>query len=84
MRVVPTSWARDFRASGYLPSKAGWDELLYKYRFQLFYNLGSMRNQYLCHQMLNFGGTQGGNTWDLEEYRPDVGLARFIAGRCNP
>jgi len=34
--------------------------------------------------MFNIGGIFGGDTWDLEEWVPDVGLPGFIAGRCNP
>ncbi len=36
--------------------------------------------QFLCHAQ--FARTKP--TWDLEAWRPDVGLAGTIAARCNP
>lgn len=45
-----------------------------------YINASGMRNQYLCH--LKNAPTQA--TWDLEPWRPDVGLARTEAAFCNP
>ena len=82
MHVYPTGWAKVW--GGYLPAAAGWDELYERYRGGLTTNLGSMRNQYICHHMLSTGGIFGGDTWDLEEWVPDVGLSRFMLNGCNP
>ncbi len=39
-----------------------------------------MRDQLLCHLI----GAPDKDTWNLEPWRPDVGLAGVIAARCNP
>ncbi len=79
--VRPTTAARTF--NGWFPSVAGWNELYDKWKDHgLDTNLGSMRNQYICHQQFSWFG--GGPTWDLEEWRPDVGYASTVAAECNP
>lgn len=78
--VTPTTWAR-VNGGGYLVGVAGWDELYDKYKNRgLDTNLGSMRNQFICHQQLAFYKS----TYNLDEWRPDVGYAATVAAECNP
>lgn len=85
--VYPTTWAR-MQLSGYYVGVAGWNELYSKnprgsYSGQnLSVSTNSMKNQYICHQMTLLPAFK--SSWNLEQYRPDVGLTRTIASACNP
>ncbi|MBX9245936.1 DUF2599 domain-containing protein, partial [Actinotalea ferrariae] len=40
----------------------------------------TMQDQLLCHVI----GAPDKETWNLEPWRPDVGLVRVLAAQCNP
>lgn len=83
LKVQPTDWQRFF--NGYAPAVAGWNELYSKYRNHgLNTNLGSMKNQYICHVLIVSWYAPDKSTWDLDEWRPDVGLTDTINHKCNP
>ncbi len=95
--VYPTAWAR-VNVLSYNAGVAGWNELLNRYKdTAVFYtnfdhneyetrgiknNLSGLRNQYLCHAWS--GGHPLKGTWQLEEFRPDVGWLKTVAATCNP
>ncbi|MGL4340408.1 MAG: DUF2599 domain-containing protein [Rhodoglobus sp.] len=82
--VTPTWWARS-SAGGYLPGVYGWDELYTKYRDRgLNTNLNGMRDQYICHQQVVAVRAPDKPTWNLDEWRPDVGYWETINTSCNP
>jgi hypothetical protein len=84
LAVTPTTWAR-LQAGGYLPGVAGWHELYDKYKDKgLTNNLDSMENQYICHQQFVAIRSPRKPTWDLDEWRPDVGYPKTVAAQCNP
>jgi hypothetical protein len=84
LMVTPTTWARA-NAGGYLVGVAGWDELYDKYKNAgLDTNLGSMRNQYICHQRFVALYSPNKPTWNLDEWRPDVGYWETVNQKCNP
>ncbi|MFF4509297.1 DUF2599 domain-containing protein [Streptomyces sp. NPDC001401] len=84
LMVTPTGWARA-NAGGYLVGVAGWDELYDKYKDHgLDTNLGSMRNQYICHQQFVAIYSPNKPTWNLDEWRPDVGYWETVNQKCNP
>ncbi|MER6571340.1 DUF2599 domain-containing protein [Streptomyces sp. NPDC001093] len=83
LKVQPTDWQRFW--NGYAPAQAGWNELYAKYRNHgLDTNLGSMKNQYICHVLIVSWYSPNKATWDLDEWRPDVGLTDTINHKCNP
>lgn len=78
--VKPTAWARA-NGGGYLVGAAGWDELYSKYKDHgLTKNLNGMRDQFICHQQIAFWKS----TYNLDEWRPDVGYLATLADLCNP
>lgn len=83
LKVTPTDWQRFW--SGVAPAYAGWNELYSKYRNRgLNTNLGSMENQYVCHVLIVNTIAPNKATWDLDEWRPNVGLTDTINHKCNP
>jgi hypothetical protein len=79
--VKPTWWAR--ANNGYYPAIAGWEELYSKYKYHgLNTNLISMRNQYICHPMSQVAVLK--SSWNIDEWRPNVGLWRTMKALCNP
>jgi uncharacterized protein DUF2599 len=81
--VTPTSWQRLW--NGYWPASAGWDELYSKYKDRgLNTNLNGMRDQYICHVQIVSIRAPGKATWNLDEWRPDVGYWQTINSSCNP
>jgi len=80
LMVTPTGWARA-NGGGYLPGKAGWNELYSKYKNKgLNTNLGGMKDQFICHAQLAFFKP----TWNLDEGRKDLSYAATLAWGCNP
>lgn len=84
LEVSPTDWAR-FNAGNSLVGALGWEELYEKYwLLGLNRNLGAMRDQYMCHQIFVAVVSPTKATWNLDEWRADVGISRTIAAKCNP
>ncbi len=83
LRVTPTSWQRFW--NGYWPGASGWDELYSKYRNRgLNRNLEGMRDQYICHVQIVSVRAPSRPTWNLDEWRPNVGYLQTINSSCNP
>ena len=84
LMVTPTRWARSFpgfRGVG----EAGWNELYSKYKTHgLTRNLNSMRNQFICHQVVVAVHSPRKPTWDIDEWRPNVGFLQTVNHKCNP
>lgn len=58
-----------------------WNKVVAKHRSNSRWrNQNSLYNQYICH----YGYVTYKNPWNLEPSRPDVGLVKTIAKRCNP
>lgn len=60
-------------------ASAGWSQAQARGGFS---STPSLYNQYICHPMSEIA--RGKSTWNIEAARPDVGLARTIAAKCNP
>lgn len=74
LAVEPTPWAR-----------AGGEAALAVIRYQLVAaepeaDSATMLDQLTCHAV----GARDKETWNLEPWRPDVGLLAVLAARCNP
>jgi Protein of unknown function (DUF2599) len=83
LQVTPTGWQRFW--NGYWPASAGWDELYSKYRnLGLNTNLQGMRDQYICHVQIVSVRAPNRPTWNLDEWRPNVGYVQTINSSCNP
>jgi hypothetical protein len=74
--VTPTSCGRRTAASSSAPAFA--EAIRRGGRGAPHYR--SLYFQFICHA--NFAADKP--TWDLEAWRPDVGLAATILARCNP
>jgi len=80
LSVSPSGWLRAF-AGSYPAGSAAWDELYDKYRARgLTVNLGGMRDQLICHVQIAAFKT----TYNLDEWRSDVGYAQTLNSKCNP
>lgn len=80
LSVSPTWWARANGGNAGIGVYA-WNELYSKFKNKgLNRNLGSMRNQLICHEVLAFWKP----TWNLDEWEPDIGLLGTEAHGCNP
>jgi hypothetical protein len=83
-QVFPTLWARSLAgntAVGY----AAWNELYSKYQNGgLNTNLGSMENQLVCHEVVVAVVEPSKASWNIDEWRPNVGLLATINAKCNP
>jgi hypothetical protein len=81
--VTPTWWQR--ANNGYWPAASGWDELYSRYRYSgLNTNLEGMRDQYICHVQIVSVRSPSKPTWNLDEWRPNVGYWQTINSSCNP
>ncbi|MEP7368085.1 MAG: DUF2599 domain-containing protein [Dermatophilaceae bacterium] len=81
LHVFPTLAARLF-APAYLSARAGWKEV--KQKAGRFWGETSMWNQYLCHvQFVNFRAPRRAS-WNLDQWRPNVGYYRTVRANCNP
>ncbi|WP_407317306.1 DUF2599 domain-containing protein [Isoptericola halotolerans] len=74
LAVTPTDWARTAGVAG--------EELVWTELVAADPDVGSttMRDQLTCHVL----GAPDKETWNLEPWRPDVGLMAVLAARCNP
>lgn len=74
LAVTPTDWARRAGQAGVDVVWAGLvadDPAL---------DTPTMHDQLVCHAL----GAPDKATWNLEPWRPDVGLLQVLAARCNP
>lgn len=84
LEVTPTTWARSF-AGQYMIGVYDWSELYSKYKDKgLNTNLNGMRDQLICHQVFVAVRYPGKSTWNLDEWRPDVGYVQTVNASCNP
>ncbi|QAY64798.1 DUF2599 domain-containing protein [Xylanimonas allomyrinae] len=74
LAVVPTGWARDAGDAG---RELVWAEVT---AAQPEADTSGMRDQLTCHAI----GARDKASWNLEPWRPDVGLLAVMAARCNP
>ncbi|MGH3783284.1 MAG: DUF2599 domain-containing protein [Pseudonocardiaceae bacterium] len=82
LMVTPTSWARKNFFNPQV-GDAGWAELYSKYKDKgrgIHVNLNGMKDQFRCHA--EFASQKP--TWDLEEWRRDVGYVKTVNEECNP
>lgn len=77
LQVTPSAWGR---SGGLAVMEYGWPSVLELIGTKSEANSDSMRNQFQCHAI----GAPNKETWNLEPWRPDVGLLKFMAARCNP
>jgi hypothetical protein len=85
--VTPTAWARTLIGDS-SSATAGWNELYglnpkgSKTHQNLNINTASMKDQYMCLQMIGFAMFKP--SWNLDQLRPYVGLNATIKAICNP
>lgn len=76
--VIPTNWNRQ---SGIAYASTSWALLKAKKSSSKYWkNEGGLKDQYYCHTQL----AKLKSSWNLEPWRPNVGLAKTIAKACNP
>jgi hypothetical protein len=83
LHVRPTGLTRQLggESSGYATGSAAWNELHALYHNAgLCCNLNGMRDQFICHVMF----VPLKDTYNIEEWRPDVGFPATVAAQCNP
>ncbi|MFC8921120.1 DUF2599 domain-containing protein [Cellulosimicrobium sp. NPDC057127] len=74
LAVDPTAWARTAGVAG---SDVLWTQLV---AAEPDADAPGMHDQLVCHAL----GAPDKATWNLEPWRPDVGLVAVLAARCNP
>ncbi|MEL7974491.1 DUF2599 domain-containing protein [Isoptericola sp. F-RaC21] len=74
LAVVPTDWAREAGQAG---TDLVWAELV---AADPGVDSATMHDQLECHAI----GAPDKDSWNLEPWRPDVGLVATMAARCNP
>ncbi|WP_435738316.1 DUF2599 domain-containing protein [Cellulosimicrobium sp. PMB13] len=74
LAVDPTGWAR---AGGTAAQDVLWAALV---AAEPEADTPGMHDQLVCHAL----GAPDKATWNLEPWRPDVGLVAVVAARCNP
>ena len=74
LAVVPTDWAR---TAGQAGTDLVWAELV---AADPGVDTATMHDQLECHAI----GAPDKDSWNLEPWRPDVGLVATMAARCNP
>lgn len=74
LAVVPTDWAREAGQAG---TDLVWAELV---AADPEVDTATMHDQLECHAI----GAPDKDSWNLEPWRPDVGLVATMAARCNP
>jgi hypothetical protein len=74
LAVDPTAWARTAGVAG---QDVLWPQLV---AAEPEADAPGMHDQLLCHAL----GAPDKSTWNLEPWRPDVGLVAVLAARCNP
>ncbi|ANC29772.1 hypothetical protein I598_0181 [Isoptericola dokdonensis DS-3] len=74
LAVDATAWARHAGQAGV---DVVWAELV---AADAGVDTATMHDQLVCHAL----GAPDKDTWNLEPWRPDVGLVQVLAARCNP
>jgi Protein of unknown function (DUF2599) len=74
LAVDPTAWARDAGVAG---RDVLWAALV---TAEPEADSPAVHDQLVCHAI----GAPDKATWNLEPWRPDVGLVAVLAARCNP
>lgn len=74
LRVSPSQWGR---TGGLTVVEFGWPSVT---RLAPDADSSSMKHQFQCHVL----GAPTKDSWNLEPWRSDIGLLRFMAKRCNP
>jgi len=74
LAVVPNDWTR---AGGEAALALAWAQIV---AAEPEVDAATMRDQLACHML----GAPDKETWNLEPWRPDVGLLEVLAARCNP
>ncbi|MGL5406043.1 MAG: DUF2599 domain-containing protein [Propionibacteriaceae bacterium] len=74
--IYPTTGGRV--AAEWLHVTKGWGELKNKG----VPDQNGLKNQYLCHPLSQVARFK--SSWNIEEWRPNVGLPATIAAKCNP
>jgi hypothetical protein len=74
LAVTPTDWGRVSGATG---SATAWADLL---AVEPAADTPGMQTQLQCHLI----GARDKATWNLEPWRPDLGLVEYALARCNP
>ncbi|MFF2269158.1 DUF2599 domain-containing protein [Cellulosimicrobium cellulans] len=74
LAVDPTAWAR---AAGQAGQELVWAQVV---AAEPEVDTPTMHDQLVCHAV----GAPDKATWNLEPWRPDVGLLATMAARCNP
>lgn len=74
LAVVPAAWARNGSLAA---EEAVWAQLV---ALAPDADLPTMRDQLTCHTI----GAPDKESWNLEPWRPEVGLLATLAARCNP
>lgn len=74
LAVDPTAWAR---TAGQAGQELVWAQLV---AAEPEVDTPTMHDQLVCHAV----GAPDKATWNLEPWRPDVGLLATMAARCNP
>jgi hypothetical protein len=83
-QVYPTLWARA-NAGSTAVGYADWDELYARYKNAgLNTNLSGMRDQLVCHEIVVAIVQPTKASWNIDEWRPSVGLLSTINAKCNP
>lgn len=84
LMVAPSGWARA-QAGSYAVGAADWNELYSKYRNRgLNTNLAGMRDQLIRHQQIVAIRSPRKPTWNLDEWRPNIGYLQTVNTSCNP
>ncbi|TFF12798.1 DUF2599 domain-containing protein [Cellulosimicrobium terreum] len=74
LAVDPTAWAR---AAGQAGQELVWAQVV---AAEPEADTPTMHDQLVCHAV----GALDKATWNLEPWRPDVGLLATMSARCNP
>lgn len=74
LAVEPTDWTRDAGQAGWA---LAWSQVV---AAEPEADSPGMYDQLVCHAI----GAPDKATWNLEPWRPDVGLVAVMAARCNP
>ncbi|WP_419998080.1 DUF2599 domain-containing protein [Streptomyces boninensis] len=82
LQITPTNFMKG-QPSDYFIAQAAWEELLAKYQQPLgiHRNHGGLWDQFLCHHQF---ALFAGNTWNIEDWRPDISYPGTIWAQCNP
>ena len=77
--VYPTAWGRG--VAGFIARDAAFNEA--KAHYPWGFGKPQIRDQFYCHYDMR-PTTTFKSSWNLEIWRPDVGLVKTVLARCNP